>query len=303
MIGRTFASSTATLDADPLELATTIGTSEQSLSTGRVLLVSAETMTPELPEAFEAALRRHLSDTPLGTVTCRYTADGSGWIVFQSLGPQMTAITLEHADVVTAGRPIKWPASDPTLNFSCQATAGTVLVSHHGIIGKRIEPRPGLLSSTDARLGVFGFIESKLAKAVAAAQHEWFEDGIESQFVRALTALVHTYGDAAISALEVLLGSPHTNVEVAVEAAEWLGEVAHPGSHRHRRNLLEKVLLTASNSARLRHGAAAGLAAMNDRSSIPAVAEAREREGNRRLRQFLELVGDQLERTRACRSS
>jgi len=160
----------------------------------------------------------------------------------------------------------------------------------------------GLLNSTDRLQGASRLVESKFAEAVALAGKEWFEDGVESEFSRALSTLLHTYRDAAIAPVETFFTSPSANVEVAVEAARWLGRVDHPASRHYRRTLLEKVLLNAP-STRLRHGAASGLAAMDDPFSLPAVVEASNRESNQRLRRFLQLVVDQLERTRACRSS
>jgi HEAT repeat protein len=136
----------------------------------------------------------------------------------------------------------------------------------------------------------------------AEARHTWFEDGVESEFSRAFSTLVHLYGNTAVSAAESLLSSPSTNIEVGIEAAHGLGEIDHPRSLRYRRSLLERLLLTAP-SVRLRHGAAAGLASMDDPSSLPAVSEAYACESNQRLRQYLQLVVEQLERTRACRTS
>jgi hypothetical protein len=161
---------------------------------------------------------------------------------------------------------------------------------------------PGLFNSTDAVLGISRTVESKLAGVFAEARHAWFEDGVESEFSRALSMLIHTYGDAVVSAAETLLSSRSTNIEVAIEAAHTLGEVDHPASLRYRRSLLEKLLLTAP-SVRRRQGAAAGLASMDDPSSLVAVTQAFDRESNQRFRQYLQLVMDQLERTRACHSS
>ncbi len=162
--------------------------------------------------------------------------------------------------------------------------------------------QPGSLGSTDRVLGIPQLVESKFATAVTFAGGEWFEDGVESRFSRTLSMLAFAYGDAVVASVERFLASPDVNKEVAVEAAQWLGEVDHPASRAYRKNLLEKVLGTSS-AVRIRHGAAAGLAAMDDPSSLPAVIEARDRETNRGLQNFLQLVVDQLERTRACLSS
>jgi len=172
-------------------------------------------------------------------------------------------------------------------------------------LGPPTEPQSaieGILSSTGTGLGIRRFVESKLTEAVDLARNEWFEDGTESHFFRTLSALLFAYGDASVATLETFLSSPSSNIEVAVEAAQWLGETDHLSSRHYRRTLLEK-LLRSTPSTRLRHGAAAGLAFMDDPSSLPALREALEREGNRRLQRYLALVVEQLERTRACRSS
>lgn len=162
----------------------------------------------------------------------------------------------------------------------------------------RASRRPSLRNSTDVVLGVPSLVESKLSEATALAAGEWFEDGVESKFCRTLSSLLYGYGVPTVAAVEKFVRSPSSNIEIAVEAAQWLGEVDHAASQRYRRTFLESLL--GSASARLRHGAAAGLASMDDPSSLPAVREALNHESNRRLRNFLELVVDQLERTRAC---
>jgi hypothetical protein len=158
-----------------------------------------------------------------------------------------------------------------------------------------------LLNSTDRTQGVSSFIESKLTDAIALARGEWFEDGIESQLSRALSTLLHTYGSLVVAPLETFFGAPTSDIAIAVEAAQWLGEVDHKPSQKYRRTLLEKLL--RASSTRLRHGAAAGLAAMNDPSSLAALHDVFGREENTRLRRYLELVIEQLERARACPSS
>ena len=160
---------------------------------------------------------------------------------------------------------------------------------------------PGLFNSTDRALGIPPLVQSKFATAVALAGEEWFEDGVESRFSRTLSTLLYAYGDAAVAAVERYLGSRDINIEVAVEAAQWLGDVDHSASSSYRRTLLEKTLMYAP-TARLRHGAATGLATMDDPSSYSVVLEALGRESNRGLRQLLQLVADQLGRTRACPS-
>jgi hypothetical protein len=161
---------------------------------------------------------------------------------------------------------------------------------------------PSLLASTDRDRDGRRLVESRFTAAVAFAAGEWFEDGTESTFARTLTNLLFAFGAGAISVVERYLASPDANIEIAVEAAQWLGEVVDPDTREYRRALLEKTLIGAS-TARLRHGAAAGLAALDDPASMPVVAEALRAESNRALLTFLELLVDQLGRTQACPSS
>lgn len=286
------------------------GTVVVSADTGRVVRnigiipLSAETLTTTLahPENFPAALKMHLAnaDVSAGVVTCR-RAEHTGWLIFKSPTVRFTTEPFQPVALFPGAAewlPYERNISLSGMDLSAVTTFRVVTIS----AAQPLKSAAGLFSSTDPTLGLSRLVESKLAAAFALAGQEWFEDGIESDFSRALSTLVHTYGDTAISVVETFLGSPTTNTEVAVEAAQWLGEVDHPASYRYRKTLLERLLLTAP-STRLRHGAAAGLAAMDDPSSLSALVKARDRESNRRLRHFLELVVDQLERTRACRSS
>jgi len=249
-------------------------------------------------EDFWTALMKNkgIADATAGKVKCVF-AEGKGksW-VYES--PTLRLDT-EPFQATTFNEPV-----EGLINILCAPSTGFIVVSVAGLdtTAPPIVHSPGLLNSTDRLQGASRLVESKFAEAVAVAGKEWFEDGVASEFSRALSTLLHTYKNAAIAPVETFFASPSTNVEIAVEAARWLGRVDHPTSHRYRRTLLEKVLLSAP-STRLRHGAASGLAAMDDPSSLLVVMEARDRESNQRLRRFLQLVVDQLERTRACRSS
>jgi hypothetical protein len=248
------------------------------------------------PEGF-GALQKYITEVrSAGIVMCRYAAHTT-WFSHEAPVLLLTADTFQPTQLFRT-TPVNWA---PGCSISTLPFPTTVQVFNLGAA----EPSgslSGLLSSTDPTLGISKRVESKLAEAVDLARDEWFEDGTESQFSRSLSTLLYTYGDATVAALETFLGSPSSNIEVAVEAAQWLGEADHSQSHHYRRTLLEKLLLSAS-STRLRHGAAAGLAAIDDPASLPALREAREHEGNRRLQHYLELVIEQLERTSACRSS
>jgi hypothetical protein len=160
---------------------------------------------------------------------------------------------------------------------------------------------PDFFSTTDALPRPRNFFWHKVSEAFAAAAEDTFEDGIETDFSRSLRSLIKTHGIAAVAGVEDLILSPETNIEVAVEATRLLGAVDDPASRPYRRTFLERLLDSAS--ARIRHAAASALAAMDDPATLPALISAIERERNRRLRQYLELVVDQLEHTRSCPSS
>src|SRR6266446_7365329 len=68
-------------------------------------------------------------------------------------------------------------------------------------------------------------IQQKLVQALAIATEITFEDGVESEFVVSLRSLVKDYGTAGVAAVESLIVSPLTNIEVAVEAARVLGMI------------------------------------------------------------------------------
>lgn len=164
-----------------------------------------------------------------------------------------------------------------------------------------IKPSSGVLSTTDPLLQPSRFLWHEASRAFMVATDEVFEGGIESEFSRTLDSLLRTHGSAAVEALKTLLFSSRANLEVAVESLKWLGRVDHGESRQHRRELLERLL--HSPCARIRYGAAFAIAAMDDPVSLPAIHRAIKRESHRRLRQYFQLVVDQLETTERCLSS
>jgi hypothetical protein len=160
-----------------------------------------------------------------------------------------------------------------------------------------------LWNSTDAARDTWRLVESKFNDAVAHRGEEWADEYAEPSFNRALSSLLYIHGDTLVAVAQAFLSAPTSNVEIVFETAQWLGAVDHDQTKYYRRSVLEKLLDAVS--PRIRHGAASGLAAMNDPSALGAVRRARDRERdrNRLLHAYLELVVSQLERTRACRNS
>ena len=265
----------------------------------RPAAVGASTDLDDEAIAQRADLERWLADycadigALAGSVTCRYSGLGES-LIFESPTIRLSARPLDPTGLFEPDQ------ADLCERFIHLRDVYRVFALMRFSATQRTF-FPSLLNSTDLTFGASSLVEAKLSEAVASAAEEWFEDGIESVFSRTLSTLLYVYGDSVVAAVETFLNSPSANIEVAVEAVEWLGEANHPASHTYRKSLLEKLVLKSS-STRLRHGAAAGLAAMNDASSTPALLEAYGRETNQMLRRFLELVLAQF-RMRTCRNS
>jgi hypothetical protein len=142
------------------------------------------------------------------------------------------------------------------------------------------------------------YVSRRMTQAFDDGVEEIFESGSESVLSRWITSLIETYEDAAVSSIEELLDSGRANVEVAVEALRQLGKVEHLPTKKYRLSVLQNNLL--SQSARIRFGAALGLAAMNDRNAISALEQAFEAESYPRLRRTIRDVLDQLETRGQC---
>lgn len=128
------------------------------------------------------------------------------------------------------------------------------------------------------------------------AREQVFEDGMESEFSKGLIFLVRRYSNAAMEVLTHIIVNEKVNTEVASEALRWLGRMEHSASYRYRLWLLERSLL--SSSARIRDGAALGLASLNDPHAIPHLKRAIEKEDYAELREDMEQVLAQLETTK-----
>jgi hypothetical protein len=127
-----------------------------------------------------------------------------------------------------------------------------------------------------------------------------FEDGIESDFSRELVSLIKSYGDIAMRVLANLILNEEVNAEIASEVLRWLGQMEDPKTYSHRLGLLEQSLYCSS--ARVRDGAALGLAFLDDPHAVPDLREAIQREPYPELREDMEQVLEQLENSHRCRS-
>lgn len=140
-----------------------------------------------------------------------------------------------------------------------------------------------------------GRVEREITVLFAAGTEEVFEDGMESEFSKALRVLVRVYGEVALEVLARHIIGGGSNEEVGAEALRWLGHMQHPPTYYPRLWLLERSLFC--ESARVRDGALLGLASLNDPVAIPYLKKAIVREKVEELREDMEQVLDQLQGT------
>lgn len=136
-------------------------------------------------------------------------------------------------------------------------------------------------------------LERRIQAIFRESLEEDFEDGMESKFSRDLLSLVRRHGNAAMSEISYLIIYERVNSEVSYVALCWLGRMDDPLTYSYRLWLLEKAL--ASASARVRDGAALGLASMGDPNAIPYISDAVRRENCVELREDLKQVLEELE--------
>jgi HEAT repeats len=144
-------------------------------------------------------------------------------------------------------------------------------------------------------------LSESLRALLASGKEQVFEDGIESEFSKALIAFIKKYGYDALAELAYFIVYEKVSTEVAAEALRWLGLMSHPLSYHWRLWLLERSL--SSRSARVRDGASLGLAFLDNPDAIPYLRQAIEREPIAELRGDMQQVLAQLESVQLCHSS
>ncbi len=126
-----------------------------------------------------------------------------------------------------------------------------------------------------------------------ATREQTFEDGMESDFSKALTSVLALYGNAAVRALSDLILNKKIDAEVASEALRWLGQMDDRQTHDERLRVVEQSL--GCLSARVRDGASLALSFLDDPHAVPYLQEAIDREANPELREDMIQVLEQLE--------
>jgi len=150
-----------------------------------------------------------------------------------------------------------------------------------------LKPRKPAVLSNESALSV------QVRGLIELAKDEVFEDGIESEFVKGLSALVKTHRERGLSVLMNTIEKEETNAEITTEVLLWLGRLTDPSSHDERLKLLERFLQNAS--ARVRDAASTALASMDDPKALPALKVAIECENVSDLRKDMQRVLVQLE--------
>jgi hypothetical protein len=137
------------------------------------------------------------------------------------------------------------------------------------------------------------YLQRKFLAILTLGRTEDFEDGVETEFSKELSAYIVKYHDLAIETIASVIKTHRINSEILSEAFRWIGNSDDSSSRHSRRELLEFYLLN-SRSARERDGALIGLASMDDPDSIPSLKLAIEKEEIKALRLNMEQVLEQL---------
>ncbi len=122
------------------------------------------------------------------------------------------------------------------------------------------------------------------------------EPGMSNSFSEGLEKVIEKYGELALSEIQTLILNGETKSGIAMEALKYVGNTDSKAWHDKRRAMLE-TCLRKSRSAWVRDGAGLGLSFLDDPLSIPALEKAIDRESSEALKEDLQLVLDQLQRT------
>lgn len=132
-------------------------------------------------------------------------------------------------------------------------------------------------------------------KIFDVATEEYFEDGMETEFSRAIVSLVEKYKSLAIEALGRLIKMRQLTPQLVSESLRWIGWISDKQTHNERRRLLEDCLF--HKSPYIRDGAIIGLAYLDDPKSIKPLVEAAARENIPPLSKYIQQVIEQLRGT------
>lgn len=138
-------------------------------------------------------------------------------------------------------------------------------------------------------------LQIRLEQIFRDAHEEIFQDGMESDFSRALVAFLARYSVFGTDALITFLDGTDADPEAVAEALKWIAEFDNPSTLPKRLWLLERSL--NSSFASIRDGAVIGLGSLDDPQAIHYVKQALGRETKPLLRRNIQLLIDQLNET------
>lgn len=148
-------------------------------------------------------------------------------------------------------------------------------------------------------------LETKLRTIYRNGRHEFFEDGMESEFSIALTEILKTDGPEVLEILKTYLNDDNVSFEVFSEGLVWIGHFVQDDNEHLKdasRLFLEYCLLNTI-SQRVKDSAGLGLALIDDPKSIPTLQMAVNREVEPKygpsVKKNLQQVLDQLIETQA----
>lgn len=127
-----------------------------------------------------------------------------------------------------------------------------------------------------------------------AAKDEEIEDGVASNFERALVGIIGEYGGLAIDVITDLIHSGKVAPQLVYEALQVVGSMSHPPTLNYRFWLLQDSLRLPS--IWIREGAVLGLSSLNDVRAIRFLRKALENEKVPALRRYIERVCIRLEK-------
>lgn len=147
---------------------------------------------------------------------------------------------------------------------------------------------PGLKQEID--------IAAEIRNLFSLATFIALEPGMSNSFSEGLEEVVEKHGEFALREIQNIVLSEETASSIALEALKYVGNSDSRVWHDERRAMLE-TCLRKSRSAWVRDGAGLGLSFLDDSRSVPALEKAIERESSETLKEDLQLVLDQLQRT------
>ena len=134
----------------------------------------------------------------------------------------------------------------------------------------------------------------EFVRYINEARNERFEDGMESRFSKRVRKSILSGGTNAVSAWTQALNLRENAYETTEEFLRTIGDMRDEKSHGQRREVLTEMLRHGKPT--VRDAARLGLAALDDRSTLPAVREALVTETEEWVSRGLRQVAEQLAR-------